>query len=335
MIDLVSRPWGELEWVLRRFAVSDWDLLGCLAAEQRCAGLGQNLNGSGRIVNALYIDVVDALRPDEAAIADGLKAENKVTLDGIHSTPTYERFPLEAPLGSYLKVVDEFLSKSTGNILLDISCFPKRYFFPIMKRMLRHDGLQNLAITYTKALRYGPGELSGNFADWAHLPGFISEDFPEPTPALAIAGVGFMPMSLPALLTGKYGTAQVRLLFPFPPGPPNYQRNWDFVARIHGTYRLAPSSILRTHALNMPAAYRDLIRLTNNGQEPCVLAPYGPKPISAAMAVFAINYGVPVYYTQPSYYSPFYSVGVKETYAYSLVRDGKKLFEGPAKSGAV
>jgi len=84
--------------------------------------------------------------------------------------------------------------------------------------------------------------------------------------------------------------------------------------------------MLRVHALDTSDAFDRICDITDNGKYTSVLAPYGPKPISLAIALFAIETGAPVYYTQPNYYSPDYSTGIKETYAYWIKKDGINLY---------
>ena len=82
----------------------------------------------------------------------------------------------------------------------------------------------------------------------------------------------------------------------------------------------------RVHALDTSEAFDRICDITNHGRHDSILAPYGPKPISLAIALFAIQNGSPVYYTQPNYYSPEYSSGIKETYGYWIKKDGTNLY---------
>jgi hypothetical protein len=156
---------------------------------------------------------------------------------------------------------------------------------------------------------------------------FMSSEHRDVKTDLAIIGVGFVPLGLPDLLIGQYQNAEVKLLFPHPPGPPNYQRNWEFVRKIVDSYpRLSLNDMQRVHALDMSDAFDKICQITNKGAYKSILAPYGPKPVSLAMALYAIEEGSPVYYTQPSYYAADYSSGIKETYAYWIVKTGTRLY---------
>jgi hypothetical protein len=124
---------------------------------------------------------------------------------------------------------------------------------------------------------------------------------------------------------------EFKLLFPFPPGPPNFQRNWKFVAQLEQTLPLR-SEPIRVEAYNVSDTFDHIVELTSRGTRPAVFAPYGPKPMSLAMCLFAILSGSPVYYTQPQTYHPEYSIGVKEvggfplSYAYCIRLNGRDLY---------
>ncbi len=71
-----------------------------------------------------------------------------------------------------------------------------------------------------------------------------------------------------------------------------------------------------------------------------VLAPYGPKPLSLAMCLFALSVPVEhrpaVVYTQPQVYAPKYSTGIgtvngrPDVRGYAVTWAGHRLYGGPA-----
>ena len=189
--------------------------------------------------------------------------------------------------------------------------------------------IENLLIVYSTPEKYCSHELSANPHSWEHLPLFAATNYPEPSIDLAIVGVGFMPFGLPNLLLSKYNATQVKFLFPFPPGPPNYQRTWDFMRKIQKSFTFKPSdNIIRIDSNNMPDAFAYIMSETNDGSKHAVFAPYGPKPISLAICIYAAIKGESVYYTQPTYYNPEYSSGYKETFSYPIILNGKNLYLG-------
>jgi hypothetical protein len=322
------RPWGELGWLLSKSNKLPWNIIGCISFEERCYGLRQLL-GSETIAGNLYFDI----RPPKTSylISQSTKLQdNRRSLinSGLNPTSIIE-VALMTSVDNFIIPLKKFIASNNGNVILDISCFPKRFFFPILKTLLNSSSVQNVIVTYTKPEKYTQDELSGDPSEWSHIPGgFMSKDFPEPDAELAIISVGFMPLGLTKLLTGKYRDAKVKLLFPHPPGPPNYQRNWDFVKRIVDSYPpLNLNDMIRVHALDVGDAFDRICTVTNKGEINSILAPYGPKPISLAMALFAIQTGAPVYYTQPNYYSPEYSSGIRETVGYWIQKSSKILYQ--------
>jgi hypothetical protein len=75
-----------------------------------------------------------------------------------------------------------------------------------------------------------------------------------------------------------------------------------------------------------------MMRTSEAGARPTVLVPYGPKPISLAMCLFATVTNSSVYYAQPRTYNPLYSQGVaiqnekRLCYAYALKLGGRALY---------
>lgn len=320
------RPWGELDWLLSRCEPLNWSVIGGVSFEERCASLLSRIN-SGIVSSRFYLNIL----PPESQISDSqnqklLENISQLNLNGLLDHEVTE-YSLKEKVSNFLQPIDDFLSRSNGNVILDISTLPKRFFFPIVKRLMKNESIENLLVTYTKPEKYSSGELSWDPSDWSHLPLFMADDFKE-KPELAIISVGFVPLGIQKLLVGPFNEASVQLLFPHPPGAPNYQRNWEFVRRIAETYpKLSINEMQRVHALNLSDAFDKLCDLTDNGSNSAVLAPYGPKPVSLAMALYAVQQGVPVYYTQPNFYSADYSTGCKETYAYWIVNSGSNLYQ--------
>lgn len=321
------RPWGEFNWLLNLSEPQSWNVIGCISFEDRCCGL-QNIltSGSHDVQSTLYTYINPPNTPQADSQLEKLR-KNKYSLFAGGVTPADIRtYNLLSPVETFLTDCSEFVKTSNGNILLDITCFPKRFFFPMIKQLVREVQVKNLIVTYTKPSGYTDNDLSGDPSEWAHIPTFIAEDF-EKKAEVAVIGVGFVPLGLSQLLVDEFQDAEVRLLFPYPPGPPNFQRNWEFVRQIEDSLpSLNPSDMRRVHTLDMSDAFDQIDKLTNGGELSALLAPYGPKPISVAMALHATKYDAPVYYTQPNYYAHDYSFGIKETYGYWLKFDGNNLY---------
>jgi hypothetical protein len=83
----------------------------------------------------------------------------------------------------------------------------------------------------------------------------------------------------------------------------------------------------RTSTIDLSEAFDSLLRLTSRGKKAVTLAPFGPKPISAAMCLLACqNKRAVVYYTQPKRYAINYSHGLKDITAYWIKHKGRNLY---------
>lgn len=335
MLSQHFRPWGLYSWVFPRIQDREWDILACLSTEERCLGAPYHCKRSVSIRSTQFLQVVDP-EPIYRKKAESKITKNYADLCEFWGQPI-KLFTFDL-LGSPVLLKEhimKLIDNSSGSIIVDISSFPKRYFFPIIKILIQSEEITNLVATYTVPDEYYDGNLAEEPTPWAHLPMFqriVSGPF-DKKPTNAIIGVGFLPFGLAELLKGDYDNAHVNLIFPFPPGPPNYQRTWEFVRNIETHYPLKnDSQIIRVDALDTPGCYRHLFTLTDGGSDQSIFAPYGPKPHSLAMCLFAIKYDCDVYYTQPRVYHPDYCTGMKqidglpETYAYCLKLNGRNLY---------
>jgi hypothetical protein len=204
---------------------------------------------------------------------------------------------------------DSFIASATPHVVLDISALPKRFFFPFLKRLLRAPSVQTIVATYTIPERYGDGDLAEDHQPFTHLPLFGPSGFPLRKPQTVIVSAGFMKLGLAELLD-PYKDVSIRTILPFPPGPPAYYRNWDFIRDIEKTLPEGLPSPIRVEAYDCCDAFDHISQLCGAGQRPSVLAPFGPKPISLAIALYATLTNDVVRYTQPTVYNPDYSLGI-------------------------
>ena len=112
-------------------------------------------------------------------------------------------------------------------------------------------------------------------------------DDPDTKFDLAIVGIGFMPLGLPILLRDKYGQFDVKILFPFPPGPPSYQRTWDFIFKMNTHTPVDSKHIHRVDPKGIFDFFDKICSITNYGEKVALFAPYGPKTMSLAMCIYA------------------------------------------------
>lgn len=333
MLGTKLRPWGLLSWVIERISKRNWSMLGCLATEERCIPALNEMNKRGLLNSVKFFEVVDP--PSGHSIkSEQRRDDRRSEFIAIRSNESeIEEHELLESAHDIVTSVKDFCENATESVILDISSFPKRFFFPIVRQLLQSSSINNLIVTYTVPEQYHTGDLAENPGDWHHLPLFMPEVHPDPSVDLAIVGIGFLPFGLPELLKGSYSDVKVKLLFPFPPGPPNYQRTWEFVRKIEKSYPLSLSGqqINRVNAVDVCDVFNHILSLTALGEK-VIFAPYGPKPLSLAMCIYASKTKSPVYYTQPKQYHPEYCTGVKtvrgssETYAYCLRLNGNDFY---------
>ncbi len=332
------RPWGLLEWVLPRVPKLKWSIMGCLSTEDRCITALQNtkrlLPELGRIK---FIQVEDPPSNYSDAIA-ALIGNHQEQLFRLGVLPRdIEKHQLFQQVYKLKTTIDQFVSDSQGDIIIDISSFPKRFFFPIIKLLISSGEVKNLIAAYTVAGEYSLQALAEDPEPWAHIPLFGPSGYPSRNLEAVVVGVGFLPFGLPELLKNEYHNIIVKYFFvPFPPGPPPYHRTWEFLREIERYTHLKPNMLRRINAYDVSDTFDNIYSITkcSTGLLNTILAPYGPKPISLGMCLYASLTDSPVYYTQPKTYNPNYCSGIKrglrgyeETYMYCLRLDGRDFYE--------
>jgi hypothetical protein len=174
------------------------------------------------------------------------------------------------------------------------------------------------------------------------LPGFPGEgrhDYHS-----VIIGIGFEPLGINNLIK-ELRVKRIQMLFPFPPGPPGYNRNWMFAKSIEDMMRtqdIQPPNRQAIHMFDCPHIFDALLEMTGGGSLSAVLTPYGPKPMSLAMCLFSLAVtrakrpAVPIYYAQPRRYAIDYSTGIRpdasglpDIKAYFVKLNGRILYGLP------
>lgn len=137
-----------------------------------------------------------------------------------------------------------------------------------------------------------------------------------------VVGIGYEPLGLPDLVdAGRFDEAQMNFLFPFPAQADRVARNWRFIRGVFPNPDSGRLSVTRVDGINVPEVFQALLGIGEHGEQGLILAPFGPKPVSLAMALYAAKYSQPpnqtgVYYTQPTYHNPEYSTGVRQIDGY-------------------
>jgi len=200
MAGLKLRPWGLLNWLLSKIPDLEWSILGCLSTEERCLATLDYMSSRGAIKTNVFLQVLD----QDVIYSDiSEKLYNARLKDFIKITGTdecIEKHTLFEKTYILHNTIKKYIDKSDGNIIVDISSFPKRYFFPIIRWMLLSADVHNLLVTYTVPFKYCQGPLAEDPQQWLHIPTFGPTGYPSSDVEVAFIGVGFLPFGLPELL---------------------------------------------------------------------------------------------------------------------------------------
>jgi len=209
-----------------------------------------------------------------------------------------------------VRTADGFLAVCSSSVILDITSFPKKFFFPFLHRLLLSTKIKNLLVTYTSPGRYYDGPLAEDHKPLAPLPLFRAQRVGDKVDVV-IVSVGFMPLGLADFLEKYKNQVETKTLFPFPPGPPGFQRNWRFINALRRDYPEAVKSPIRVDGHDVSDAFNHIRMITGDGKNRCEFGPFGPKPLSLAMCLYARLSRSVVRYTQPTVYHPQYTTGIR------------------------
>lgn len=340
MINGKLRPWGKPQWLLQMESIKakNWFLIGAISTQVRCLSMVRNQVNTFDLAHAAFFEIVDEASDfsDQTAVLReanraSFQAEVRADLRELHT------YGLLEPLRRLQKLVSNWLAgEHRRNIILDVTCLPERFFFPMLRWLLDSAVVENLIVTCMSPARYTEEDLAYNPQDWANIHTFSGPlDKPPPTVGRVIVGAGFLPFGLPDLLKkdNEHGNIEVSVLFPFPATPASVKRSWEFVRKIELDISLKDDrQLVRISATDLSGCFDRINGITRDGSIPTVFAPYGPKAHSVAMCLKAIQMDAEVLYTQPTFYHPDYTTGVKlddgvpAGYAYAVRVNGRALY---------
>lgn len=323
-------PWGPLDWVLQHAPVfsSHAFCLGSVAPEDRCTAAPQLFSA----VSASRVGVVRIVDPP-SSFTERINQKTEINW-ALIDRPNVRRYelPLFASDQGLFETLTQLLTDADHpeTVVLDVTCLPKRLFFFYLKLLLRDDSVRNVLVTYTLpgVAGYPASHLSGNPDELRALPGFA----PTFEPTTLVISVGFESLGLPHFLSEyRDRNRRIVLLVPFPPGQPHAQRTWQTLQKLGvrdlggDTRRIAALDMFDTVRQLRAIEESETARAAEGSTVSVALAPYGPKPMSVGMALYAIEAGAPVFYTQPKEYHPDYSSGRGDTWAYVIKYGGGRI----------
>ena len=312
------RVWGLLESVVKSADVGAWAFVGCVSMEHRSTVALLLSRKHWAMSSELMFSIADSSESRFFARSMELTRVNQRTLmDRGVSVDVFRERNLLDPFGAIESDIDKFLDGcGAENLIFDITSMPKKFFFFVIKRAIQlQDKFRNILATYSEPERYSEAPLAENPQHWSTLPGF---DGPLQLPEgrRVVIAMGFEPLGLPDLvMQGEFAGVETHLLFPFPTPPDRIRKNWEFAKDL---FPNPPSALRFQHVdgLNVPDVFDVLSDIGRDGETQMTLAPYGPKPVSLAMALYAGRHdsgknATAVYYTQPMAYNPDYSSGLR------------------------
>lgn len=331
MPKLSVRPWGPVDWTFDKLPGRMWSFLGCLGPEERSLGLWNYLVARNLVDRSAFVAIApQAARYHSEYQAQIVQRNNELTQIGLPSEGTWQS-NLFCTSGDLVALADNFLNCCGRHVILDISTFPKRFFFALVKKLLNSANVESILVTYTLPESYADS-LAEDHAPFACLPLFGPTSHPEPKTEVVIVGAGFMKLGLTELLDPYKQDVAIKIILPFPPGMPMFHRNWEFIRQMQEILPEGLDSPIRINAFDCSDTFDHLVGMTNAGALNALLAPFGPKPMSLAFCLYAITTGCVAYYTQPRVYNPFYSKGIKlwrgqlGSYAFCLRLSGQNLY---------
>lgn len=326
------RAWGLLDWALGLSKRRKWKFVGCIGPEERSIATLVAMARRRLVGEKILLKIEEPNSPYAETAKQHLARREKecraakLKLDII----SYE-------LLSPITVTDPICDSPSPSVALDITSLPKRYFFYLLKRYLVSPDVKDLVVTYAFPERYPTSALTEDHDFWDALPTFRQPDPVREDRAhrRLIVNIGFIPDGLIAHLEGLTVEKQIDLVIPFPAPISSVQRAWQSVWALTSTHHEARFHECRVGANDLCEAFELILSLLPQDTNLVSFAPFGPKPISAAMCLYATMTGSPVYYAQPKIYLPNYSIGIgkigglPKIYAYWIKHDGKNLYDLP------
>jgi hypothetical protein len=329
---MIYRPWGRLDWVLSLESQFKWDLVGVIGAEERSLATWKLLSQMGLVRSAQFLQITNT------SARERFKTDQRITerleqfesLSG--SLSDISQVDLLTELFNINSIAARF--ENVGeNVVLDISSFPKRFFFSILRKLMRSSLIKNLVLTYCAPASYCPASLYEDIQHWHPIAGFHGSS-DQLSIEEWIVSIGFSVDSIRQYLSTNASKARINLLIPFPAPASALRRAWRSVANIESISQSKLANY-RVDPLDLSAAFDRIHSIADSEQsqtKSVAFAPFGPKPTSAAVCLYASKREAPVFYAQPTSYHPDYSVGVRGNNpvraisAYWLKHKGRALY---------
>ncbi|MHC4878812.1 MAG: ubiquitin family protein [Planctomycetota bacterium] len=338
------RPSGPLRWVFDKLkSVEPWTLVGSLSPEDRClAAAGEVLTHSpdSRVT---LLKLSPFVARGDAEVKNRLASnKNKAARSFGDRLTIRPEHPLHASDHEVLEDVQEFVDSLHGQVIVDVSTMPKRWFIPLVRELANRTEIHTLVATNSKPKKYSKDRLATDADSWEPLPGYLHAER-RTAETTAIIGVGYHTLNLHEFI-GENTTRNIalKLFLPFPSLHPGFRQNWEFVRDVTTAWKGASRpEIVRVPTDDVSLIFDRLTQHSIGGRtESLVMAPFGPKTVSLAMCLLAIarerikpEVETEIGYTQPKAYAPDYSSevamrdGIPMVNAYCIRIRGSSFYE--------
>lgn len=325
---MIYRPWGPIDWTLSLSSQKQWGFVGAIGTEDRSLCSWAHMRRQGAITTEYFAQIrdVDSEKYRERIELALAKRHNEFTKNGgtLSAIHPFELMAEWFLIDGFAQVIE----RANSSIVLDITSFPKRFFFSLLKTFVRSINVRNLVVTYTSPDSYADDDLYEDIEPWRTLPAFGGDGG---TPELWVVSVGFLVESLRNHI-GSNPEEKMNLLIPFPAPLAVLKRTWQSVASLEKGQPDGRFEIHRVETLDMSAAFNRIQSIAGNPPKTLAFSPFGPKPTSAAMCLYALQRNASVYYPQPTVYHPEYSRGIRNNdpaeavNAYWIKHEGENLY---------
>ena len=315
-------PSGKLSQFNNLIRDSECVLIGALSFEERCCSLPLTISVRTKKILFKIQDPITGFPNYSDCIEEKIK-NNRERLSAAKTS--FEEIPTDllASEDTLLDMIQQVKREPSNLYILDITSLPKRFFCFFLRYLVKRDWCQNLLVTYTMAgpEGYSPEHLTASPMTRAPLPGF-SSSAPLSGDTLVIS-LGFESLNIRSIIDVYTKKRLPKILMSFPCSTLIIKRQWNMLRHIFskGQIRLSKKDIKSVATWDAEEVYRTL----QYWQKECghlAIAPFGTKPHSLGLALYAIKSDSAMYYTQPTSYNPDYSRGVGETWGYLVKHRG-------------
>jgi hypothetical protein len=175
---MTHRPWGPIDWTLSLSSPKPWHFVGAIGTEERSLCGWTYLRAGGAIASELLIEVQDVdsekyreRTRDAITERHALFAQNGGDVGSIRSIELMTE-------GFRIAELANIAEAAGPAVILDITSLPKRFFFPILRTLIKSARVRDLVVTYTSPATYAEGDLYEEPEPWRVLP-FQTRQFRE------------------------------------------------------------------------------------------------------------------------------------------------------------